>query len=42
VELQRSLHKTILLVTHDPRAAGRANRLLHLDKGILVEQPDPA
>jgi putative ABC transport system ATP-binding protein len=40
VELQRSLHKTILLVTHDPRAAGRANRLLHLDKGILVEQPD--
>ena len=40
VELQRSLHKTILLVTHDPRAAGRANRLLHLDKGVLVEQPD--
>lgn len=38
-ELQRSLHKTILLVTHDPRAAGRADRLLHLDKGILVEQP---
>ena len=41
VELQRSLAKTILLVTHDPRAARRANRLLHLDKGVLVEQPDP-
>jgi len=40
-ELQRSLQKTILLVTHDPRAAGRADRLLHLDKGVLVEQPDP-
>jgi len=37
-ELQRSLRKTILLVTHDPRAAARADRLLHLDKGQLVEQ----
>jgi putative ABC transport system ATP-binding protein len=37
-ELQRSLRKTILLVTHDPRAAVRADRLLHLDKGQLVEQ----
>jgi putative ABC transport system ATP-binding protein len=36
-ELQRSLNKTILLVTHDPRAAARAQRLLHLDKGQLVE-----
>jgi putative ABC transport system ATP-binding protein len=37
-ELQRSLQKTILLVTHDPRAAQRADRLLHLEKGLLVEQ----
>jgi putative ABC transport system ATP-binding protein len=37
-ELRQSLHKTILLVTHDPRAAGRAHRLLHLEKGLLVEQ----
>jgi putative ABC transport system ATP-binding protein len=36
-ELQRSLHKTILLVTHDPRAAERAGRVLHLQKGRLVE-----
>jgi putative ABC transport system ATP-binding protein len=37
-ELRRSLHKTILLVTHDPRAAARASRVLHLEKGKLVEQ----
>lgn len=36
-ELQRSLQKTILMVTHDPRAAQRADRVLHLDKGQLVE-----
>jgi putative ABC transport system ATP-binding protein len=36
-ELQKSLHKTILLVTHDPRAAERAQRVLHLHKGQLVE-----
>ncbi len=37
-ELRKALHKTILLVTHDPRAARRADRLLHLEKGLLVEQ----
>jgi len=37
VELQRSLQKTIILVTHDPRAAARAERVLHLDKGRLVD-----
>ena len=29
--------KTILMVTHDPRAAERAAVLLHLEKGVLVE-----
>ena len=29
--------KTVLMVTHDPRAAERAAALLHLDKGVLVE-----
>jgi putative ABC transport system ATP-binding protein len=38
VALRRTLRKTILLVTHDPRAAERADRLLHLEKGVLVEQ----
>lgn len=37
-ELQRSLAKTIIMVTHDPRAAERAQRTLHLEKGQLVEQ----
>src|SRR2546421_534880 len=36
VELQKGLRKTIILVTHDPRAAARAERVLHLDKGRLV------
>jgi putative ABC transport system ATP-binding protein len=27
--------KTIVMVTHDPRAAERARRTLHLDKGVL-------
>ena len=30
--------KTIVMVTHDPRAAARAHRTLHLDKGQLVEE----
>jgi putative ABC transport system ATP-binding protein len=37
MELQRSLQKSIIMVTHDPRAAERAHRLLHLEKGQLVE-----
>jgi len=37
-ELQASLQKTIIMVTHDPRAAARASRELHLQKGQLVEQ----
>jgi putative ABC transport system ATP-binding protein len=36
-ELQRTLRKTIILVTHDPRAAQRTQRLVRLDKGRLVE-----
>jgi putative ABC transport system ATP-binding protein len=39
-ELQRGLHKTILLVTHDPRAAERAGRIVHLEKGQLLEQAE--
>jgi len=38
VELSGALRKTILMVTHDPRAARRANRVLHLEKGQLVEE----
>lgn len=37
-ELQRGLQKTIIMVTHDPRAADRAQRVLHLEKGKLVQE----
>ena len=30
--------KTIVMVTHDPRAAERAKRTLHLEKGVLIEE----
>jgi putative ABC transport system ATP-binding protein len=33
--LCNELGKTIILVTHDPRAARRAHRVTHLDKGVL-------
>lgn len=29
--------KTIIMVTHDPNAAARAKRILHLEKGVLVD-----
>ena len=29
--------KTIVMVTHDPRASDHAHRVLHLDKGVLIE-----
>jgi putative ABC transport system ATP-binding protein len=35
-QLNREFHKTIVMVTHDPLAAERAGRVLHLDKGKLV------
>lgn len=34
--LNRDFKKTILMVTHDPRAAAHAQRSLHLDKGALI------
>ena len=34
--LNREQGKTIVMVTHDPKAAGYASRQLHLDKGQLV------
>jgi putative ABC transport system ATP-binding protein len=36
--LNRDHGKTIVMVTHDPHAAVRAKRTLHLDKGVLVEE----
>jgi putative ABC transport system ATP-binding protein len=36
--LNREHGKTIVMVTHDPKAASRARHTLHLDKGTLVEE----
>jgi len=33
--LNEEFGKTIVMVTHDPKAAGRAHRMVHLDKGVL-------
>jgi putative ABC transport system ATP-binding protein len=35
--LVREYGKTVLMVTHDPRAAERAHVVLHLEKGALAE-----
>jgi putative ABC transport system ATP-binding protein len=38
--LNRDLGKTIVMVTHDQRAADRAHRVRHLDKGVLNDGAD--
>ena len=35
--LNREHRKTVVMVTHDPHAAERARRTLHLEKGTLME-----
>lgn len=37
--LNRELGKTIVMVTHDPRAAERAQLIRHLEKGVLESPP---
>ena len=37
--LAREHGKTIVMVTHDPRAAEAADRTLHLEKGLLINPP---
>ena len=36
--LHRDQGKTVIMVTHDPHAAERASRVLHLEKGVLREE----
>src|SRR5690606_39286842 len=43
--LNEEFRKTIVMVTHDPQAARRAGRTVHLEKGALLEaagEPEPA
>ncbi len=36
-QLNEQFEKTIIMVTHDPRAAGKSKRVLFLDKGVLAD-----
>jgi putative ABC transport system ATP-binding protein len=37
VQLNNEFGTTVIMVTHDPKAAARAKRLLHLEKGKFVD-----
>ena len=37
--LNRQAGTTFVMVTHDPRAAAKARRIVHLEKGRLAEAP---
>jgi putative ABC transport system ATP-binding protein len=41
-QLNREHGKTIIMVTHDPKAAEYASHVLHLDKGTLVAKAEAA
>lgn len=36
-DLQETFQKTVIMVTHDPRAARKSKRILYLDKGVLAD-----
>ncbi len=38
--LNREFGKTVIMVTHDPRAAEKARVIWHLEKGLLSDVPD--
>lgn len=38
--LNEEFHKTIIMVTHDPRAASHAHTVVHLEKGLLSKTGD--
>ena len=42
VQLNEQFGTTVVMVTHDPKAARRAKRMLHLEKGTFVEQEEAA
>ena len=41
-QLVGELGKTIVMVTHDPKAAAKAGRLVHLEKGVLAPETEAA
>ncbi len=41
-KLVDDMGKTVVMVTHDPKAAALAHRLVHLEKGVLVDDLEAA
>jgi putative ABC transport system ATP-binding protein len=41
-QLVDNMGKTVVMVTHDPKAAALAHRLVHLEKGVLVDEVEAA
>ena len=37
--LSQKIGKTVIMVTHDPKAAAYGSRSIHLEKGELIDQP---
>ena len=40
-QLKREFGKTIIMVTHDPRAEAYVDQVFHLDKGVLIHSTSP-
>jgi putative ABC transport system ATP-binding protein len=40
MRLNTEFGKTIIMVTHDPKAASHAGRLVHLEKGVLIRDEE--
>ena len=44
VEILRSLHRerglTVVMVTHDPKIAAQAQRIIHIQDGLVVDEPE--
>jgi putative ABC transport system ATP-binding protein len=40
LDLRTHLGKTVVLVTHDPAVAARADRIIHLRDGLVVQADD--
>lgn len=38
--LSADIGKTVIMVTHDPRAAKKANNMMYLEKGVLANAPE--
>jgi putative ABC transport system ATP-binding protein len=44
MEILRNLHRerglTVVTVTHDPKVAAQAQRIIHIQDGLVVDEPE--